>query len=167
MALLSFDKLPDNALSVKPGPHKLTIIKAEKIIAKTGSEMLQLTYQVDDSNFKVNFDNCVITDKEGNPNSFGQAKLKKILTATGTRPQGEFTIKSIAAMLMGKSFQADLEYDRAGKYLQLGPINSIVPLQGEEAKPVTPHSFVEDPEISEMVEDVDFVDTEFVEDDEI
>lgn len=164
MALLSFDKLPDNALSVKPGPHKLTIVKAEKIIAKTGSEMLQLTYQVDDGSFRINFDNCVITDKEGNPNSFGQAKLKKILTATGTKPQGEFTIKSVAMMLIGKSFQADLEYDKAGKYLQLGTINSIVPLQDGEVTPVTPQSFVEKPEISEMVEDVDI---EFVEDDEI
>lgn len=144
---LNFDALPDKVQpAVQPGIHKLTIDTAEAITAKTGSKMLQCSYLVDDSKFKINYDNYVITDKDGNDVEFGLSKLKHMLKAINVIPQGEFTIKSIIPLIKGKSFQANIEYDKQGKYLVLGNMSTFLPLDasGEIQTNVTPRTFVQE-----------------------
>lgn len=132
----SFDQLPTEAgSSLEVGQHKLTIIKAEEIIATTGTLMLQLTHKVDDTDSELRFDNYAILKADmQTPITFGLAKLKKLLQATGVVFQGEWEIeklpKMLATLLVGKSFLVNLDYDKNDtekKYLRIVDINTYAP----------------------------------------
>ena len=134
---LNFDKLPDKAESsgvqIEPGVHKLTIDTAEKILTTNQHRALQLSYKIDDTNAKINYDNCIIYLKKGDgftDCSYGQAKLKKILSAINVIPQGDFTIDILPDLIKGKSFKANLVKKEDSKYLALDDnLNTILPLE--------------------------------------
>lgn len=150
--MLNFNSLPDNALSIKPGIHTLTIVKAERIIASTGAEMLQCSYRVGDSKVQINYDNYVIRDKDGNNVPFGLAKLKKLLKAINVIPQGEFTIKTLIPLILNKQFKAEVvPSKRDSRYLELGSMDTFAPVEVN-----SPHDFMP----TEPVENTDTEPTE-------
>lgn len=153
----TFDELPDNnKTSLDEGVHKLTIISAEQVYAKTGTLMFQLAYNIDDNaNLKLQYDNCPLIDANGNTIAFGQNKLKKIMKATNVMPQ-RFTLSIIKPLLIGKSFNVFLSKNEKG-YLVIDAsnIDTIKPLTentNEEViisnkETVSPIDFVEDNDI--------------------
>lgn len=141
MKTLTFDKLQKTATSKEVGRHKFTIEDAKEVIAKSsGSTMIQFTYILDDSTFKIRFDNCPIYKIDNTEDAFGAAKLSKIMKATNVIPSGDFTIPVICKMLIGKSFSADAVKDKQNKYLVLGSLDSIQPYF-PEGKEITPSDF--------------------------
>jgi hypothetical protein len=126
---LKYEDLPEKSTSlVEPGVHKFTIVEAKTLSAlTTGSTMIQCTYQIDDTNFKINFDNFPLFKSNGDPINFGQNKLKKVLDAINVKPKGELSPTLICKLIVNKSFSAELIYDKEQKYLVLGSLNSIRP----------------------------------------
>ena len=122
----SFDKLPDSTSNITAGQNKLTIIDAKEIIASTGTLMLQLTYTINDTETRLNYDNCPIKTAEGKDINFGLHKLKNIMIATNTKPS-QFTLKTLCPLLIGKSFLADIEANEKG-YWSLPDPNTIIPV---------------------------------------
>lgn len=111
--MLNLDRMPSKVEpknEVKEGVNKLTIIDSKQIKTSGGCDAIQNTYKVNDSEFKINYDNCIITQKNGEDCIVGQVKLKRILEATGVAEtlHGDFTLKMAANMLIGKSFMAPL-----------------------------------------------------------
>lgn len=108
--LLNMDSMPDSLESQlnETDDFTLKITRAEKIIAGTGAQMLQLDMDVLGTTSSVKFDNTVITKADGSLNPFGQVKLKRILAATNTIIEGDFTIQIAASMLKNKVFVAKL-----------------------------------------------------------
>lgn len=120
----TLDSMPDTIGPVK-GTHKLTIIEAKEVTASTGSTGIQFTYSIDDGAFKLNYDNCPMVTKDGQIIPFGQAKLKRIIKATGT-VVSQFTLPLLCKMLVNKSFLAELvPGGKDNKYLVLGNIDTI------------------------------------------
>lgn len=139
----SFDALSDTGSSVeiKEGQNKLTIIDAKELLASTGTTMIQFTYSINDSDVKLNYDNCPMLNSEGKKIPFGEHKLKNIMIATATTPKS-FTLKTLCAMLRGKSFLANIAKDDKG-YWRLQDPNSIISVDYAqntvfEAEKITP-----------------------------
>lgn len=123
----SFDQLSDSgSVDVQEGQNKLTIIDAKEIVASTGTLMLQLAYKINDSELKLNYDNCPMITADRQKIPFGEHKLKNIMIATNVRPQ-HFTLKTLCPLLLGKSFLADIAKNEKG-YWTLPDPNTIVPL---------------------------------------
>lgn len=125
----TFDELSENTSSIAPGQAKLTIIDAKEIVASTGTLMIQFTHSINDTDVKINYDNCPLVTKEGQKVPFGQTKLKKILKAINVMP-AKFTLKTLCPLLIGKSFLADIEQNEKG-YWTVGKPDSILPLDFE------------------------------------
>lgn len=150
----SFDELPDSSrTNLEEGQHKLTVVDAKKLYAKTGALMMQFFYIIDDnSKLKLNYDNCVIIDKDGQKVPLGSNKLKKIMKATGVTP-ARFTLDTLSPLLIGKSFLVNLTKNEKG-YLVIDPSNldtirPVVENTNEEViisqkEEKTPIDFVED-----------------------
>lgn len=123
----NFNELPTKTSGISEGYAKLTIIEAKEVIAKTGAHMLQLTYMVNDSKFKINFDNIVLTDKNQEPSNFGLVKLRKLLEALELDSIGEFTVKIlIKKYLIGKSFYAYIEKNKDNDFYNIGNIDKFL-----------------------------------------
>ena len=115
-----FDKLPDKVSSndIEEGMHIVTIQTAEEVYSQNGKYMLQLSYIVDNNeNIKLNYDNSIMVDEKGNAVSWGQNKVKKIISATGLKIKS-FTLKTLKPLLIGKSFKVYLTKNDKG-YLQI------------------------------------------------
>lgn len=132
--VLNMDSMPDSLDSQlnETDDFKLKIIRAEKIIAATGSQMLQLDLEVVGTNLSVKFDNTVITKADGSMNTFGTFKLKKLLNATKTHIEGDFGIQMAATMLKNKTFLAKLtkkETNKGTTVFELGNPNTFKPIE--------------------------------------
>lgn len=127
--VFTFDGLSENNTNIVKGQNKLTIIDAKKIYAQTGTLMIQFTHSINDTDVKINFDNCPLVTKDGNAVPFGQSKLKKIMVATNVTPK-QFTPDTLCPLLIGKSFLADIEQNEKG-YWVIGNNNSILPMDFE------------------------------------
>jgi hypothetical protein len=163
MRNLNFDRLPkeeDLYPSNEPGIYTLRIIKAEKQLAKTsGSLMLQCDYETVGlpTNFKINYDNYVIEDAQGNPVNFGLVKLRKLLEAINVIPQGEFDIAILPPLIIGKVFRAKLDRDRTNpKYLRVvgTEIYPITALEEDASVNTTPTPTIDT--TIEITDDADF-----------
>lgn len=124
-----FDDLPDTAkTSIGEGEHVLTILDVKEITASTGTIMIQFSYSIDDTDIKINMDNCPMVNKDGEAIKVGQNKLKTILKAVNVRPK-EFSAKTLLPLVRGKKFRAYLTKNDKG-YLELtfANIDSIVSL---------------------------------------
>lgn len=142
--MLNLDTMPDKAYE-KPqeGYHVFKIVRCELVTSKEkGSKMVQFDYvATDNSDVKVNYDNCPYMDNAGNNINFGLAKLKKIIKATKTEIKGDFDPKILPKLLLGKTlgFKADYNGGKS-KYLQLSDIESIIqPV--EDIQNITPEMF--------------------------
>lgn len=131
----SFDTLPEGASSQESGNYNLVIVRAEDMVASTGSKMLQLDYQIKGTESKVRFDNLPYETADGKQIAFGLSKLKKILTAVGLKPEGTFTMKMISKLIIGKEFNVNLDKDETSGYLKLKDINSITKSLPNDPKP--------------------------------
>ncbi len=131
----SFDTLPEGTSSQESGNYNLIIIRAEDVVASTGSKMLQLDYQIKGTESKVRFDNLPYETADGKQIAFGLSKLKKILNAINVKPEGTFTMKMISKLIIGKEFNANLDKDETSGYLKLKDINSITKSLPKDPKP--------------------------------
>lgn len=161
MAKLNMDTMPNEAFA-KPaeGVYVFEITRCEIVkSANTQSMMFQFDYTaVENKNIKVNYDNCPYEDKDGNPMSFGLAKLKKIMKATGVNLAGDFEPRILPPLLIGKKLTFKADYNEGkSKYLQLSDINSIVP-PIENIEQATPEMFMVDNGPSDSAPEVDITD---------
>lgn len=140
MAKFNLDKVSTTGQTKKEGIYNLKIVRCEKIIASTGSKMIQMDYIVEPDGFKVNFDNYPYAKQDGSLINFGLSKLKLVMKATGTYVEGDFDDKIIPTLLKGKIFSAKLSLKEGDKYLKLNDINTIAPALNLE-QPITPKSF--------------------------
>jgi hypothetical protein len=125
-----FDELPDTAkTSISEGVHVLNITDVKEITASTGTIMIQFSYTIDDTEAKINMDNCPMITAEGEKIIFGQNKLKNILKAIDVRPK-EFSARTLLPLVKGKKFKALLTKNEKG-YLELAAknIDSILSLE--------------------------------------
>lgn len=174
--MLNFDKMPDEAYEKpKEGVRNWEITSCELAVAKkTGSHMIVFGYtSLDAGKVKLNYDNCPIADAQGNSIRFGQSKLKKILKATGVKPEGDFSPRILPKLLLGKHLSFSAEYDKDGKYLKLNNIDTILPANINPEN-VTPQTFMDNEtdfakeitkderkEESENVQEVDITDSDW------
>lgn len=144
--MLNLDKMPTKVQSnVQEGLNKLTIIDAQEIKTKNGCLALQCSYNVNGTDFKINYDNCIITQKDGSDCNVGQVKLRKILEATGVASvlEGDFTVKMVATLLKGKSFIAPLVKGKPNangkQYLELSTdFSNYLPVEENKQEYTTP-----------------------------
>jgi len=140
MAKFNLDKVSTTGQTKKEGIYNLKIVRCEKIIASTGSKMIQMDYIVEPDGFKVNYDNYPYAKQDGSLINFGLSKLKLVMKATGTYVEGDFDDEIIPTLLKGKVFSAELSLKEGDKYLKLNDINTIAPALNLE-QPITPESF--------------------------
>jgi hypothetical protein len=131
----NFQSLPKEMDSnlVKPGMNRLIIKAAKKEVATTGSMMLVVDNIVKGHDKVKITDRYVLFDSEGEPVTFGQYKLRRLLEATDTIPEGDFTIEVIARMLANKEYMAELiEEEYNGKiYLNVGSVDKFQKIETE------------------------------------
>lgn len=125
---LNFDKLPDST-EFEEKEYELKIIRAETLTASTGTVMIQCDYAIKETSQQVRFDNYPLSTPQGNPSTFGLAKLKKLIKAVGLKPAGDFTPQTLCTMLMNKEFVAVVGYEERNekKFLRIKDIDSMVP----------------------------------------
>lgn len=155
MGLLNLDTMPDTAYE-KPqeGTYVFEITRCELVTAKsTGSKMLQFDYvAVDNKEVKVNYDNAPFEDASGNGIRMGLVKIKKILQATNTQIKGDFDVKILPKLLLGKKLTFKAEYkDANSKYLELKNMDSIVPAM--DVANATPEMFMVEPNVTQPKQD--------------
>ncbi len=120
----NFQTLPKESDSnlVKAGRNHMIIKTATKQISSKNSVMLVIENTVKGHEKITVTDRYTLFDVKGEPVVFGQYKLRKLLEATDTIPEGDFTIEVIARMLIGKEYTAELveeEYNEK-TYLNVG-----------------------------------------------
>lgn len=130
---LNFNDLPDSVKpKVSPGIHPLRIKEVTKTTSEnSGSHMLVLKLEVMDSDDAVITDYCALYNDAKEPIQFGQVKLKRLMTATDTIPEGDFSMKLIAQLLEGKTFKAELveeEYNNKTQ-IKVGYPETFQPLE--------------------------------------
>ena len=137
----NFQSLPKDMDSnlVKPGMNHMIIKSAKKEVATTGSMMLVVENIVSGHDKVKITDRYVLFDAEGEPVNFGQYKLRKLLEATDTIPEGDFTIEVVARMLVNKQYRAELiEEEYNGKvYLNVGSVDKFEKIEFDQPAPAT------------------------------
>lgn len=135
--ILDYNQMPDEAVNTnrfQGGECKLTIKDLQPVESKTGGAMAQFSYYVNDTEFCINYDNCVLQSLNKSTGkletcNYGNAKLKAILKAIGVKPEGAFTIKILRPLVIGKSFKAVAVKKEGEKYFTLdSDLKTIQPL---------------------------------------
>lgn len=144
--ILDYNSMPDEVENVngfQGGECKLTIKDLQEAKSKAGGAIAQFSYYVNDTEFCINYDNCVLesvnkTTGKLEKCNMGQVKLKTILKAIGVKPEGAFTIKTLRPLVIGKSFRAVAEKKDDEKYYHLtNDFKDIQPL-GQHTVTVDP-----------------------------
>lgn len=115
--LLSMDSLPNEPETQlnETDSYKVTITRAERTVAKSGSIMLQMDLDIEGTDKNIRYDNTVIQKFDGKMNQPGTYKLKRLLEATGVVIEGGFKIQLAATLLKGKSFITKLTKKETSK----------------------------------------------------
>lgn len=108
---LNFDMLPTTGGFNLPeaGWHTATIAKCELGKTKDGRKKLELDYNLS-SGTQVRFDNIVTKNADGTDMNFGQFKLRELLIAVNTIPQGDFELDIIPMLIKGKSLDIKVKH---------------------------------------------------------
>lgn len=153
---MNFDNLPTSTSgqgNIEVGPNHLKIKSAKRELSKKGKIMLVLVVTPVSQEKITIWDRFTLFDKDYNPESFGQYKLRKLLEAVNYKPQKDFSIEVLTKVLPGLEFMADLEIEEVGskEYFQIGDVESYKPVT--EEKEVTtnpkPEDFMEDADTSD------------------
>lgn len=149
---LNFNSLPNDPSSSSPtlleaGIHTLTIVDAETKKTQNDKQMFVLHCKADGSNYTI-YDRYTVFDAQGNPEHFGQYKLKKLLEAVNFVPEEDFTLALLKTVLKGKRFIAELvEEEYNGKpQIQFGFPDTYKPV-AQEASLSTPAAVEEDDDL--------------------
>jgi ribosomal protein L12E/L44/L45/RPP1/RPP2 len=139
---------------------EIRILVVNDIIQDTntaGETRFVMTHQIEGTNRQLNFDTYKILDKDGNPLSFGTAKLKKLLDACNVEIE-EIDVKILKAILPKRRFKAMVVTNDNG-YLQIR-YSDIYALDPEEAlhKADAPDTTKEPREVKVKQEKVDVED---------
>lgn len=121
----NFKELPKEVSGdgfAKPGIHEVKIKSITEQISSTGSRMLVVINNIKGHEKLDITDRYTYEDAIGNKISFGEFKLRRLMEATNTIPEGNFTIPVLIRMLTGKSYIAEIiEEEYNGKtYLNIG-----------------------------------------------
>lgn len=122
---LNFNQLPKTnqpANNIEPGRHTLVIIKGVKEISKEGKEMLVLTNVVEGTSKPEIVDRYPLFNKDKTLANYGPYKLNCLMEVTNVKPESDFTIEGVGAMLTNKRYSAVLlsEEYQGKNYLKVG-----------------------------------------------
>lgn len=122
MTMLNFNSLPEESTkrNVGIGRHRLVIRAAiVELTAKKKKALIVTNNVVGNSKPDIR-DWYTCFDENGNPEHFGQYKLKKLLEAVGVVPEGDFTLEVIPTLIEGKEYYGVLKYQGDDeKYLEI------------------------------------------------
>ena len=108
---LNFDMLPTTGGFQLPaeGWHLATIAECKLGKTNDGREKLELTYNLS-SGSQVRFDNIVTKTADGQDLNFGLFKLRELLIATNTIPQGNFELNIVPMLINGKQLEIKVKH---------------------------------------------------------
>lgn len=108
---LNFDMLPTTGGFQLPeeGWHLATIAECKLGKTNDGRDKLELTYNLS-SGSQVRFDNIVTKTADGQDLNFGLFKLRELLIATNTIPQGNFELNIVPMLINGKQLEIKVKH---------------------------------------------------------
>ena len=134
MGSFNFQKLPEKAPSnnLEAGYTNLTIKDVEvKVAESSGNTMLVVKNNADGHSNLDLLDHYSMETPKGEPVMYGEYKLRKLMIATNTIPDGDFTLPIIARMLKGKRYRAELVEQESGEktYINIGKPETFSPTE--------------------------------------
>lgn len=108
---LNFDTLPTTGGFEIPaeGWHLATIAECKLGKSKDGRDKLELTYNLS-SGSQVRFDNIVTKTADGQDLNFGLFKLRQLLIACNTIPQGDFDLNIVPMLIQNKTLEIKVKH---------------------------------------------------------
>lgn len=125
---LDFNKIKD--FTYETPEDGLYVLQNTDIIKEEDSQYgtkYVCTHAIVGMNKKINFDNYKLFTPNGEPEAFGQSKLKSLLIATKLDKIGKISIKILQPALKDKMFKAYVEFNDKGfgriRYAEIYPMN--------------------------------------------
>jgi len=131
-------------------------------VTQKGDTKYEMSHKIVNTNLKVNYDNYVLYNKQGEILAFGTNKLRKLIEATGIIIE-EITPKLLKTLLQNKLFKAKLILSDKGfpqiNYSEIYPMSwneqpAINQTPTESSVPVKEKEKEKEEEPSEEIEDI-------------
>ena len=162
---VSFSKLPEQTFDkLESGIY---ILKIADIIKEKDEEYgtkYTMTHEVVGTGRKINYDNYKLFNAKGEPEIWGQGKLRTLLEALNITNLEQINVKVLQAVAVGEMFKAKCEVNDKGflniSYAEIYPLNepreALNPIGNSTAKVVSVNDSPDiSPEILDEINDDD------------
>ena len=112
---VNFSELPEQTFSeLESGVY---VLKIDNIIKEEDPEYgmkYTMTHEIVNTGRKINYDNYKIYNGKGQPEVFGQGKLRKLIEALGLTNLEKINVKVLQSIAVGKMFKANCDVNDKG-----------------------------------------------------
>ena len=149
---VNFNALPEKTFTELQ--NGIYILKIEDIIKEEDDEYgmkYTMTHDIVGTGRKVNYDNYKIFNAAGDPETFGQGKLRNLIIAVELQNLDQINVKVLKAVALGKMFKAEIKVKDNGyaniNYANIFPLSDERPVLNpiEEEGPIVQSSKTEEP----------------------